>query len=146
MSEFKPKKDDERADEGVLSKRKTGNSPKAQGDKLHRADDEASKQVQKSNWLPSKEPDLASRDHDFGRDGFAAGDPLAGSPWQRFPPSICHPNDKPSKGPATAVGPRDDPPRRAVHYVPNSCSNSTRSSFGTARNLSRDWALSAAGG
>ena len=47
MSEFKPKKDDQRADEGILNKRKTGNSPKAQGDKLQRAVDEASKQVQK---------------------------------------------------------------------------------------------------
>ena len=47
MSEFKPKKDDQRADEGSLNKGKTGNSPKAQGDKLQRAVDEASKPVQK---------------------------------------------------------------------------------------------------
>ena len=47
MSEFKPKKDDQRADEGILNKRKTGDLPKAQGDKLQRAVDEASKQVQK---------------------------------------------------------------------------------------------------
>jgi hypothetical protein len=43
MSEFKPKKDDQRADKGIASKRKSGNSPKAQGDKLQRAVDEASK-------------------------------------------------------------------------------------------------------
>jgi hypothetical protein len=47
MSEFKPKKDDQRADEGIVKERKTGDSPKAQGDKLQHAVEEASKPVQK---------------------------------------------------------------------------------------------------
>ena len=89
MSEFKPKKDDQRADEGILNKRKTGDLPKAQGDKLQRAVDEASKQVQRknsrTNLASSREPGEASRDHGFGRDGPAVGDSLAGSPWRRFP-------------------------------------------------------------
>ena len=43
MSEFKPKKDDQQAGEGVGNKVKTGDSPKPHGDKLQHAVDEASK-------------------------------------------------------------------------------------------------------
>ena len=88
MSEFKPKKDDQRADEGSLNKGKTGDSPKAQGDKLQRAVDEASKPVQEKIVAEIGSPSPTcetSRDHGFGRDGAAVGDSPAGLPWRRFP-------------------------------------------------------------
>ena len=44
MSEFKPKKDDNRASK---EKEKAGDSPKRQGDKLQHAVDEAAKPVEK---------------------------------------------------------------------------------------------------
>jgi hypothetical protein len=47
MSEYKPKKDDQRAGDDLVKKGKTGDSPKAQGDKLQRAVEKASEPVQK---------------------------------------------------------------------------------------------------
>jgi hypothetical protein len=48
MSEFKPKKDDSRANsDGRFDVTKTGDSPKAHGDKLQHAVDEAAHPVQK---------------------------------------------------------------------------------------------------
>jgi hypothetical protein len=47
MSEFKPKKDDNRASKDSGGKEKTGDSPKRQGDKLQHAVDEAAKPIEK---------------------------------------------------------------------------------------------------
>jgi hypothetical protein len=47
MSEYEPKKDDQCAGDDLAKKGKTGDSPKAQGDKLRHALDEASKPAQK---------------------------------------------------------------------------------------------------
>ena len=47
MSEFKPKKDDQRAGAEVGNKVKTGDSPKPHGDKLQHAVDEASEPPRK---------------------------------------------------------------------------------------------------
>jgi hypothetical protein len=47
MSEFKPKKDDQRAGEDIGGKEKMGDSPKRHGDKLQHAVDEVSKSAQK---------------------------------------------------------------------------------------------------
>jgi hypothetical protein len=47
MSEYKPKKDDQRAGDDLAKEGKTGDSPKAHGDKLQRAVGKASEPVQK---------------------------------------------------------------------------------------------------
>jgi hypothetical protein len=47
MSEFKPKKDDNRASEDSGKKERSGDSPKPHGDKLQHAVDEAAEPVQK---------------------------------------------------------------------------------------------------
>ena len=47
MSEYKPKKDDQRAGDDLMKRGKPGDSPKAQGDKLQGAVEKASEPVQR---------------------------------------------------------------------------------------------------